>query len=116
MTATLPAQVREVFDRFIHPSFYGSLVSLNPSTRNELLGVNALVYGHPYLALCAATCAIAADFQPLKRKVEGRVCVCGRATAQRNPTSGFSSGADTASLVVKVGLLVTRHRSGCVGW
>ena len=43
MTATLPAQVREVFDRFIHPSFYGSLVSLNPSTRNELLGVNALV-------------------------------------------------------------------------
>jgi hypothetical protein len=30
----------------VHPTLYGPLVSVDPSRLNELLGLNALVYGH----------------------------------------------------------------------
>ncbi|MBX5468875.1 MAG: hypothetical protein IRZ21_03150 [Thermoleophilaceae bacterium] len=56
----------------VHPSFYGPLVRIGSMEPNELVGVNAVVYGHQYLAISAATCAIAAELQDLKRRVEER--------------------------------------------
>jgi hypothetical protein len=58
--------------RHVHPSLYGPLVRLDGSDRNELLGLNALIYGHQYLAMAAVTCAIAANFEELKSRVEHR--------------------------------------------
>jgi hypothetical protein len=49
--------------RHAHPSLYGSA---------ELAGVNALVYGHQYLALSAGTCAIAAELSDLRTRIERR--------------------------------------------
>jgi hypothetical protein len=56
----------------VHPGLYGPLVSLHRHEPNELVGVNALVHGHQYLAMSAATCAIAANLEDLKTKVEQR--------------------------------------------
>jgi hypothetical protein len=56
----------------VHPSLYGPLTSMNTRDPDELVGVNALVHGHQYLALCAATCAIAAGLKDLKSEVEQR--------------------------------------------
>lgn len=56
----------------VHPSLYGPLVGVDNLERNELLGVNALVYGHQYLAMAGVTCAIAASLEELKSRVEHR--------------------------------------------
>jgi hypothetical protein len=56
----------------VHPSFYGAATGLEAANGNEVLGVNALVHGHQYLALSAAACAIAAELPDLKAAVESR--------------------------------------------
>jgi hypothetical protein len=56
----------------VHPTLYGPVVDLEDAEPNELLGVNALVYGHQYLVISTATCAIAADLGDLKTAAEDR--------------------------------------------
>jgi len=56
----------------VHPGLYGPLVSLDKLETNELVGVNALVFGHQYLAMSAVTCAIAANLEYLKTQIEHR--------------------------------------------
>ena len=54
----------------VHPSFHGPLFNLERPAPFELLGVDAVVYGHQYLAISGATCAILAELDRLKRNLE----------------------------------------------
>ena len=56
--------------RFVHPSLFGSYLGPDSDMENDRLGINALVYGHQYLAMTGVTCAIAADLQELKSRFE----------------------------------------------
>jgi hypothetical protein len=58
--------------RHVHPSLVGSYLGPDVAVENERVGVNALVYGHQYLAMAGVTCAIAASLDDLKSRVEKR--------------------------------------------
>jgi hypothetical protein len=58
--------------RQVHPSLVGSYLGQDAAVENERIGVNALVYGHQYLALAGVTCAIAASLDDLKSRIEKR--------------------------------------------
>jgi hypothetical protein len=56
--------------RHVHPSLFGSYLGPDSAAENERVGINALVYGHQYLAMAGVTCAIAADLDDLKSQFE----------------------------------------------
>jgi hypothetical protein len=56
--------------RYVHPSLFGSYLGPDSAVENERVGINALVYGHQYLAIAGVTCSIAADLQDLKSQFE----------------------------------------------
>lgn len=62
----------ELASQHVHSSLYGPFLGGDSGAANELLGVNALVYGHQYLAMSGVTCAIAADLGELKARIERR--------------------------------------------
>jgi hypothetical protein len=56
--------------RHVHPSLIGSYIGPDAALENERVGINALVWGHQYLAMAGVTCAIAADLDDLKSRFE----------------------------------------------
>jgi hypothetical protein len=56
----------------VHPSLYGRFLGRDSDAANDRVGVNALVYGHQYLAITGVTCAIAGSLDHLKSRIEQR--------------------------------------------
>jgi hypothetical protein len=60
--------------RHVHPSLFGSYLGPAAAVENERVGINAIVWGHQYLAMAGVTCAIAADLDDLGSVATASVC------------------------------------------